>query len=135
MSCSAYAVHVIGVKFNFKDTIKKYPNPLWGKFKFNPEDGKKVTPVIEDRTTIELIQKWLEENDNIEKNTFKTHDYDGTFFYGAITRIITDSEEYEILTENHVDALPNNFQELITLLDVHKVSHEEGSWLIGQLSC
>ena len=135
MSCSAYAVHVIGVKFNFKDTIKKYPNPLWEKFKYNPEDGKKVTPEIEDRTAIEVIQNWIEENDRVEKYTFRTYDHDGSIFYGAITRIITDSVEYENLTENHVDALPKNYQELITVLNTHNVPHEEGSWLFGKLSC
>ncbi len=62
MSTSYHAHAFYGYSFPKADLTQRVPNPLWGKVKFDPNTGVKVTQFVE--TDIELD---LEEGDNHPK--------------------------------------------------------------------
>ena len=85
MSTNYYAQVVYGYPFERGDLVKKTPNPLWGKAKFDPETGDRVEQFIEEDFDLYEIVKSRKAK-NLEK--FITTDSRETVVGVALTESI-----------------------------------------------
>ena len=132
MGCDFYASYAIGVKFNKKDLVIERENPLYGKFKFDPDTGVKVSKFIRDEMLLTYIDRFLEED---YTNYCSMHDDLGITFYGKITSVDIDNSNYKKIEDNHIDSLPKDYSTFIKILSENKIPYEEGCFLIGRVSC
>ncbi len=132
MGCDFYAMHAIGVKFNKKDLVKEVENPLYGKYKFDPETGEKVHKFIRDDMLLNYVGTFLEKD---YKNNCCLDDDQGITFYGKITSVDINNNNYKKIEDNHIDSLPKDYTTFIKILVQNKIPYEEGCFLIGRVSC
>lgn len=59
MGADFYAQPFFGIPVELDDLYRRTPNPLWGKFKFDPDTGKKVEEFLaEKQDADELAEKY-----------------------------------------------------------------------------
>lgn len=132
MGCSYYAHFVIGVKFNKNDLVTELPNPLYGKFKFDPETGKKVEKFLNDNSILDYVSKFI---DNSKGNTSVQLYEHGTVFYGRVTTADAEGPNVVKIKDYHIDSLPKEYRDFLYFLTENKIPHEEGCFVISNVSC
>lgn len=132
MGCSYYARFVIGVKFNKNDLVSQTPNPLYGKYKFDPESGKKVEKFISDRSILDYVSKFI---DNSKGNTSVELYESEIVFYGRVTTADAEGPNCVKIKDYHVDSLPKEYPDFIYFLNENKIPYEEGCFVISDVSC
>lgn len=133
MGCSYYSHFVIGVKFNKENLVVHKENPLYGKYKFDPDTGEKVNKFIRDETILNYVSKFIDNSkDGV---SIQLYDDSGTTFYGRVTTADAEGPNVVKIKDFHVDSLPKEYPDFINFLKENKIPHEEGCFVISNVSC
>ena len=125
-----YPSIINGVKVNLTETIKKVRNPHFGKFKFDPETGNKITEHIEDRSLYNAIALFLEEAGD-DRYVITDTEFGIMAFFGNKTKL-KDSVFQKLPAFQEAD--DSKYIEFISFLNDNNIKFEVDSFIIFQFS-
>ncbi len=135
MSLSITCTLVNGVKFYPDSLKKKMKNPNFGKFKFDPETGAKVTEFIHNDAAYQILINQVDDFDCHSKNGCEViypHDGEDAYFFG---KTWTVGDDYDTKTTKVVNTMVEPFRDsildgFICDLQAMGVKYEIGTFIV-----
>lgn len=134
---TAYSASVLYAYALPRSELERHiPNPLWGKVKFDPDTGDKVTQFIE-----EEVELTLEEGDNLKAMTrFTRVDSEDTIMLGVLLDETGDlnygdrePQRLNLLSLTDRDAVEREARKLLDKAGIAFDGDCLGYWLVGSV--